>query len=126
MITITLIAVVVLAGSVGDIFLSRGMKQVGEINSLHWRFLLQISQRALTNLSLIGGIGGMAVAFFSWLAVLSFADLSFAEPATAVSYVLNTLGAKFFLHERIDRMRWAGTLLVCLGAALLSLDPGVK
>jgi ceramide glucosyltransferase len=42
-------------------------------------------------------------------------------PATAIYYVITVLGAKFLLGERIDLMRWAGTVLVCLGVALVCL-----
>ena len=63
----------------------------------------------------------LAVSFFSFLAVLSWADLSFVVPATAIVYAVTVLGAKFILREHIDGMRWAGTLLVCLGVALVCL-----
>jgi uncharacterized membrane protein len=55
------------------------------------------------------------------VALLSWADLSFIVPATSLSVVTTTLGAKWFLQERMTRLRWVGTLLVCLGVALLSL-----
>jgi drug/metabolite transporter (DMT)-like permease len=63
----------------------------------------------------------MAITFFSFLAALSLADLSFVFPATALVYVIGTFGAKFVLGERVTSKRWAGTLLVCLGVALTSL-----
>jgi drug/metabolite transporter (DMT)-like permease len=63
----------------------------------------------------------MACSFFAFLAVLSWADLSFVLPATSLSFVITTLGAKFILKEEISRVRLAGTLLVCLGVALISL-----
>jgi drug/metabolite transporter (DMT)-like permease len=31
------------------------------------------------------------------------------------------IGARFLLNEHVDGMRWAGTLLVCLGVALICL-----
>jgi len=67
------------------------------------------------------GIACLTVSFFSFLTVLSWADLSFVIPATAIYYVVTVLGAKFLLGERIDRMRWTGTLLVCVGVALVCL-----
>jgi drug/metabolite transporter (DMT)-like permease len=47
--------------------------------------------------------------------------LSFVLPATSLSFVITTLGAKLILKEEISRLRLAGTLLVCLGVALISL-----
>ena len=63
----------------------------------------------------------MAVSFFAFIALLSVADLSFAVPATAVSYVLETVLAKYVLKERVTLVRWAGASLVACGVALLSL-----
>jgi drug/metabolite transporter (DMT)-like permease len=54
--------------------------------------------------------------------LLSWADVSFAIPATALSYVVGALGARFLLHERVTGARWAGVALVCLGVALLSFS----
>ena len=73
------------------------------------------------NLNFILGVVCLAVSFFSFLAVLSWANLSFVVPATAIVYAVTVLGAKFILREHIDGMRWAGTLLVCLGVALVCL-----
>jgi drug/metabolite transporter (DMT)-like permease len=114
-----MIGTIIVASSLGDILISRGMKQVGEIEALDWRHLWRMASRTITNLSVVGGIAAMAVAFFSLLAVLSWAPLSLVSPATALSYVINTVGAKFYLEEKIDTLRWVGTLLVCVGAACL-------
>lgn len=117
--TTLLIIVIILGGSCGDILLSRGMKQVGEVNTLNFRVLLGVGRRVLTNLPVISGIICMAVAFFSLLTVLSWAPVSLVSPATALSYAVNTVGAKYYLKEEIDRGRLIGTLLVCLGVAFL-------
>jgi drug/metabolite transporter (DMT)-like permease len=119
--TALMIALVVLGGSVGDVFITKGMKQVGEIATLDWRELLRIAGRALTNRWFLGGLFFMALSFFSFLAVLSWADLSLVLPATAISFVITTVGAKLYLKEKISPVRWAGILLVCVGVALISL-----
>jgi len=49
------------------------------------------------------------------------AELSFAVPVTAVTYVLETVLAKYLLHERVSWVRWAGASLVLCGVALVSL-----
>jgi bacterial/archaeal transporter family protein len=117
--TFVLIAIIVLGGSVGDILLSRGMKQVGEVNNLKLRFLLSVGKRVITNIFVISGVACMAVAFFSLLTVLSWAPISLVSPATALSYAVNTVGAKYFLNEKINKGRLLGTVLVCLGVAFL-------
>jgi len=121
MMTALMIAIVVLGGSAGDVFITKGMKQIGEISTIDLRKLLWIALRVLSNKNFIIGIVFMACSFFAFLAVLSWADLSFVLPATSLSFVITTAGAKFLLHERISRVRLAGTLLVCVGVALISL-----
>jgi uncharacterized membrane protein len=59
------------------------------------------------------------LSFFSFLALLSWADLSFIVPATALNYVVGAAGSALFLREQVDRMRWAGVLLVCIGVAVM-------
>ena len=121
MMTALMIALVVLGGSIGDVLITKGMKQVGEIATLNWRELLRIAGRALTNKWFLFGLFFMAVSFFSFLAVLSWADLSLVLPATSVSFVITTIGAKLILKEKISSVRWAGIVLVCVGVALISL-----
>jgi drug/metabolite transporter (DMT)-like permease len=59
------------------------------------------------------------VAFFALLALLSWADVSFIVPATALNYVVGAAGSALFLRERVNRVRWAGVLLVCLGVGVM-------
>jgi len=119
--TAVLIALIVLADSAGDVFLTRGMKQVGEIRTLNPRLLLSIGRRVISNKSFLSGIFFMAITFFSFLVVLSWADLSLVFPAKSLVYVTSTLGAKWALKETISSQRWGGIFLVCLGVALISL-----
>ena len=119
--TAFLIAVIVLADAAGDVLITRGMKQVGEVSTISPRVLLSIARKVLTNRNILSGIFFFAVTFFSFLTVLSWADLSFVFPATSLVYVISTLGAKFILKETVTFQRWVGIVLVCLGVALISL-----
>ena len=77
--------------------------------------------RVLTSGVLFCGIFFMAIAFFSNLVGLSWADLSLMGPASAaLTFVTNALSAKFFLHENVDRRRWFATVFVCFGVLLLT------
>jgi drug/metabolite transporter (DMT)-like permease len=116
------ILVVVLASTAGDVLLSRAMKQVGDVGQL-WRRagLLTVTSRILRNPSFLLGILMMAVAFYSLLFALSWADVSLVAPASAsLTFVASAVAAKLFLHERVDRRRWMAALLVAAGVALLA------
>ncbi len=119
--TAALIATIVFADAIGDVLLSMGMKQVGEISTLRPRGLLKAGRRVVTNRSFLCGLFFLAVTFFSFLIVLSWADLSLVFPAKSRVYVASTLGARFILRENVTPLRWAGVSLVCLGVALTSL-----
>jgi drug/metabolite transporter (DMT)-like permease len=119
--TAILIAIIVLADAAGDVFLTRGMKQVGEISTLNPRALLSIAGRVITNKSFLSGIFFITITFVSFLMVLSWADLSLVFPSKSLVYVLSTLGAKLFLKETVTIQRWMGILFVCFGVALTSL-----
>ena len=121
MITALLVALVVLGGSAGDVFITKGMKQVGEIQTLHPGRLLGTAGRALTNRYFLIGVLFMAVSYFSFLGALRLADLSLVLPATSVSFVITTIGARLFLHEKISPTRLVGIVLVCAGVALISI-----
>lgn len=113
---------VVLGGAAGDIAISHAMKQIGEVDVLRPRAILEALWRALRIASFWLGLTLMAVAFFSLLALLSWEDVSIVVPATALTYVAAALGGKFLLHEDVAPIRWAGVVLVCVGVALLSLS----
>ena len=119
--TAMLLAIIILAGALGDVYIAKGMKQVGEIRTLRLRELAWLGRRMVSNMAFLLGLLSMIAGFLAFLVVLSWADLSFIIPATSLNFVLATLGAKVILKEHINRLRWLGTVLVGLGVALVSL-----
>jgi drug/metabolite transporter (DMT)-like permease len=116
------ILAIALASVVGDVLLSRAMKQVGDVHAL-WSELgiLAVMRRTLANPNFLLGITGMAVAFFSLLFALSWGDVSLVGPAAAsLTFIGNAFAAKIFLHEKLDRRRWIAAVLVAGGVALLA------
>ncbi len=118
--TFLLLAMLIVFSSLGEILSARGMKQIGEV-SFRPRLLLRTIPRLFTNGNLIAGVACLAFSFFSFLSLLSYADLSFVVPLTAMGYITNTIGAKFLLHEKISKARWWGTVMVTFGVAIISL-----
>ena len=121
MLDFALLAVVILAGAAGDVTVTRGMKAVGEVSSFRPAALLQVLRRMIRTRSIWFAVFWKAAAFFSFLALLTHADLSWVVPATAVSFVVETVAARYLLGEQVNRTRWAGAFCVCLGVALISL-----
>ena len=121
MLTAFMVLMIVLSNAAGDVFISRCMKEIGDVSAVNPREIFRLAKNILCNRNFILGVFFLAISFFSFLTVLSWADLSFVVPATAIFYAVSVFGAKFILKENIDRMRWAGTLLVCLGVALVCI-----
>ena len=116
-----MITIVVATTSAADILIARGVRQIGDIGTLDLIVLFHRAKRVFRNANFLFGLLLLALGFFAFMAVLSWADLSLVVPATSISYAISTAGAKLILNEKVSRLRWAGTLLVCLGVALVSL-----
>ena len=113
---------IVLGTSGGEVSVAHAMKQVGEVQSFALRSLLNFLRRALRQPRFWLGIALLALNFFALLMLLSFENVSFVIPATALSYVAGALAAKLLLGERLTPLRWAGILLVSAGVAIVTLS----
>jgi uncharacterized membrane protein len=116
-----LLVLSVISGTAGDLLTAKGMSDHGEIHDFRPNAVLQIIARLSRNMFIVTGILAQAVSFFSFVALLGIADLSFAVPATALGNVAKTLFARMFLKEHVGWRRWAGALLVSFGVLLVSM-----
>lgn len=116
-----LVGAIVGATTIADLLQSREMKRHGEVADFHPGRLARMLAGLARRRNLIFAVFFMAISFFSFMTLLSMADLSFAVPATAASYVVETVLAKYVLKERVGPRRWAGALLVACGVALLAV-----
>ncbi len=114
------LAVLILGSTGGEIAITHGMKSTGEPAQLRPRAVLQFLGRAVRNGWFWAGVPLMALSFYSLLLLLSWEPISLVIPASALSYVVGTFGAKYVLREDVSVARWAGVLLVCIGVALVA------
>lgn len=117
-----LLFLIVAAGTGGELCITRAMKKIGEVTDFRPLALLKFLFRALRVAWTWIGIAMMALAFFSLLAMLSVENVSFVVPVTALSYAAGAIGAATFLRERINKQRWIGVFLVCVGVTLVWLS----
>ncbi len=122
--TVLIMLLAVTAGTIGDLLLAKGMKEMGDLSAMNLRGIGNVALQALTTPKLVIGTAMLAIFFFLWLAVLSWEDLSVALPMQALNYVLVAFLAQYFLGETVSPLRWAGTLLVCLGVMMITRSSG--
>ncbi len=116
-----LIGVIVAATTIGEVLQAMGMRRHGEIRDFRPGAIGRALALLARNWLVLASVAAMAVSFFAYIGLLTVAELSFAVPATAVTYVLETVLAKYLLKERVSWLRWAGASLVICGVALVSL-----
>jgi drug/metabolite transporter (DMT)-like permease len=114
-----LLSIIVVATVMGDLLQSYEMKRSGE-QAVDARGLAKLLRMIVSRRYLFLSIVAMAVSFFAFMALVQIAPLSFAVPASAATFVLETLLAKFVLKEEVGARRAAGALLVLGGVILLA------
>jgi drug/metabolite transporter (DMT)-like permease len=117
------IALTVLANTCGNLLLSVGMRQVGEIRSWAPGALALTAVRTFTAGTIWLGIGALIVFFVLYLMLLSWADYSYVQPASALGYALVPLTAFAIFGEPVSAARWAGVLLITIGVGLVGRTP---
>jgi drug/metabolite transporter (DMT)-like permease len=105
------------------VLLGKGMRGIGEIQHLSVSTLAVYFLRTLTSVWIWLGIGSLLLFFVSYLLVLSWADYSYVQPATATGYALAPLLAHLLLGEVVTGARWVGVAIICLGVALIGRTP---
>jgi drug/metabolite transporter (DMT)-like permease len=116
-----LIAIMVGATTAGEVMQAMGMRRHGEIRDFRPGAIGRALALMARNRFVIGSMFCMAASFFAFMKLLAATDLSFAVPVSAVTYVLETVLAKYLLKEHVNWLRWAGAALVVCGVTLVSL-----
>ena len=91
-----------------------------------WKNVIKLVGDWLTTKNVLLGLLLETIFFILLQYLLGQRDVSFVWPLTAVSFVMTTLAAQFFLHERVDFVRWSGVALIVLGAAFISYSEHAK
>jgi uncharacterized membrane protein len=121
--TYVLLFLLVLLGSVGNTILSKGMKDVGELDISHFSPMQAGAVRVLSSGAIWLGITLMLLFMVCHMLVLSWADYSFVMPFSAIAYALVPLLGYLFLHEQVSAARWMGIILIFLGVLLINRTP---
>jgi drug/metabolite transporter (DMT)-like permease len=116
-----LVGFIILCNACSDLMNTLGMRQHGKVTDLAPEGVARLLHEVLKNRYTVAGITAMAISFFALMSLLSLARVSFAVPATAGSFLLETVLAKMILKEDVHWQRWVGASVVACGVALLAL-----
>ncbi len=128
--------------TLGDLLMSQAMRGLGplrlDILAKWWegRISLTVSQLVWGGLNDVYGllwrifvipkvwlaIACMLMFLVLWMVSLSWSDLTYVMPLTALTYVLNALLVGPVLGEHVTLSRWMGTLLIAVGVALVTIE----
>jgi drug/metabolite transporter (DMT)-like permease len=113
------IVLMVIFNPMGNVLLSKGTRTIGPANIQAPVDLLHFFWRAITSATIWLGIACLLTFFVAYIVVLSWADYSFVQPASAITYVIVALMGVLFLHEIVKPGQWIGVGIICLGAFLV-------
>ena len=111
--------VMVIAAPVGDVFLSKGMRQIAA--PPHWTATAMgdFAARVFSSGTIWLGLGCLITYLIAEMVVLSWADYSYVQPASAASYGVVALLGYFLLREKISLTRWIGVFVICFGVLMV-------
>ena len=123
-VVLALTVAVILSNAGGNSFLRVGLSSAGAIVTLSPLPYIE----AFTRVWVLLGVVLLAANFILYLALLSWADLSYVLPVTSPSYVLAALVGAFALHEPVSLAHWIGIALILVGVIIVGrtrpLTPG--
>src|SRR6267154_548053 len=95
--------VTILSNVAGNSFLTKGIRELGSVGNSPFALIA-----ALFHPWVALGVVLLIVWTLTHMALLSWADLSYVMPVTAIGYVVTAFAARFFLAEAISPARWTG------------------
>src|SRR3954471_6228182 len=127
MLKLTVILLVALVfEAVGVVWLSQGLKQIGELRQVTVSELFQMTCRGACNPWLLLGVLFETIFFVTLLYLLKNWDVSLVWPLTSLGFVLTTLAAKVIRDEHVNGWRWGGVALIVVGAMLVGYSERAK
>jgi len=121
--TYLFILLVIIFSPLGNVLLSTGMKQAGPLSISTPSGVFHAFVQVFTTPVIWLGIASLIAYFISYMLVLSWADYSYVQPATAMGYVIVALLGRFALHETVTPLRWIGIAIIFLGVVTVGQTP---
>ena len=121
--TYIFILFIVFFAPLGNILLGKGMRNIGSAKDWEPQGVFHILGRILTSGYIWLGIGCLLAFFVAYMLVLTWADYSYVQPASAFSFAMVAILGYFLLGEHLNPLRWAGILVICAGVFIVGHTP---
>ncbi len=114
-----MILISIILGPLGNVCLGKAMRSVGPIGLKGVHDLIPVLYQILTSGYIWLGIVCLLGFFVTHMLLLTWADYSYVQPATSLSYLSITILSFLLLGEQISPLRWLGVTVICLGVFLV-------
>lgn len=108
----------ILLNATAQLLLKKGTNAIGAIH-LRWDNVWQIGWQVASQLPIVGGLSCYVLSVVVWIIGLSRVDVSIAYPMLSIGYIVNAIGAWYFLGEAISAQRILAITIIIIGVALL-------
>ena len=123
---ILILLVALIFEAIGVVWLSQGLKQIGELREFTASEVFQITCRGACNPWLLLGVLFETIFFIALLYLLKNWDVSLVWPLTSLGFVLTTVAARVIRDEEVNAWRWGGVALIVIGAILVGYSERAK
>lgn len=105
--------------AVAQLLLKAGTNAVGAIHltAENW---FSTGVKLATQMPIIAGLGCYVLSVVVWIIGLSRVDVTVAYPLLSLGYVINAIGASYFLGEVVSIQRMGAIALILIGVGLLA------
>ncbi|MDO8179927.1 MAG: EamA family transporter [Undibacterium sp.] len=116
--TFGFILVGIFLNAIAQLLLKKGTNAVGAIHltAENW---FSIGVQLATQLPIIGGLTCYVISVVVWIIGLSRVDVTIAYPLLSIGYIVNAIGAWYFLGEMMSLQRMLAIGVIIIGVALL-------
>ena len=117
--TALFIVVIVVFAPLGNVLLSKGMKPISIPRTWNVATLFHVLIQILSSPYIWLGIFSLFTFLFAHMLVLNWADYSYVQPASSVSYLSLVVFSYFLLGERVSALRCLGIAIICAGVMIV-------
>jgi drug/metabolite transporter (DMT)-like permease len=105
--------------ALAQLLLKKGTNAIGAIHLTadNW---FATGLKLATQLPIIGGLSCYVISVVVWIVGLSRVDVTIAYPLLSLGYIINAIGAWYFLGEPVSAQRVLAIFIIIVGVVLLT------